>query len=126
MELVRRGDEAFNRRDFDAALADAHDDLRWKPYFSVETKLLRGKAEILEAWTTQTDALDVRIDLLELTALDATRALAVGRWSGRGAGSDAPVEQVNAQVFTVEEGKLRWVETFASKREALEATGLKE
>ena len=126
VELVRAGYEAFNRRDFDAALATAHDSVTWKPFFSVETKLLSGKEEIRKAWTRQTEALDLRIHLLELRALDATRVLAVGKWTGRGAGSGASVAQENAQVFTVEEGKLRSVETFASKRDALEAIGLTE
>jgi ketosteroid isomerase-like protein len=40
VEVVRAGYEAFNRRDFDAALALGHDSITWKPFFSVQTDIL--------------------------------------------------------------------------------------
>jgi ketosteroid isomerase-like protein len=42
VEVVRAGYEAFNRRDFDAALALGHDSITWKPSFSVQTDILRA------------------------------------------------------------------------------------
>jgi ketosteroid isomerase-like protein len=126
VELVRATYVAFNRRDFDAALALWHDSITWRTLFSVETAVLRGKQEIRAAWEGQIEALDVRIDILELTSLDETRILGVGTWRGRGLDSGAPVEQTATQVFTVEGGKIRSVETYASKDEALEAVGLSE
>jgi ketosteroid isomerase-like protein len=121
VELVRAVFEAFNRRDFDAALALGHDSISWRTLFSVETDVLRGKQQIRAAWERQIEALDVHIDVLELTPLDETRVLAVGKWRGRGSESGAPVEQTAVQVFTVEDGRVRSVETFASRDEALEA-----
>jgi ketosteroid isomerase-like protein len=126
VELVRAGFEAFNGRDFDAAMALAHDSITWEPLFSVEAEMLRGKEEVLAAWKRQTEALDVRVDLGELTPLDENRVLAVGKWSGLGSRSGAPVEQTAAQVFTVERGKVRRVETYASRDEALRAAGQSE
>ena len=126
VEIVRQVYEAFTRRDFDAALAIGHDSITWGTLFSVETAVLRGKQEIRAAWESQVEALDVRIDLLELAPLDETRVLAVGTWSGRGLDSGVPVEQSAAQVFTVEGGQVRSVETFASKHEAHKALGLSE
>jgi ketosteroid isomerase-like protein len=126
VELVRAGYEAFNRRDFDAALALAHDAITWRPLFSVETEVLRGVQEIRAAWERQTEALDVRVDILELTPLDETRVLAVGKWTGRGAESGVAVEQTATQVFAVEGGRIRGVETYASKDAALRAAGLPE
>jgi ketosteroid isomerase-like protein len=84
VELVRAGYEAFNRRDFDAALALAHDSISWRTLFSVETDVLRGKQEIRAGWERQIEALDVHIDVVELTPLDETRVLAVGKWRGSG------------------------------------------
>ena len=124
-ELVRAVFETFNRRDFDAALALGHDSISWRTLFSVETDVLRGKQEIRAAWERQIEALDVHIDVLELTPLDETRVLAVGKWRGHGSESGAPVERTAVQMFTVEDGRLRSVETFASMDEALEA-GLSE
>jgi ketosteroid isomerase-like protein len=126
VELVRAVFEAFNRRDFDAALALGHDSISWRTLFSVETDVLRGKQEIRVAWERQIEALDVHIDVVELTPLDDTRVLAVGKWRGRGSESGAPVEQTAVQVFTVEDGRLRRVETYASRDEALEGAGLSE
>jgi ketosteroid isomerase-like protein len=126
VELVRAVFEAFNRRDIDAVLGLWHDSISWRTLFSVETDVLRGKQQIRAAWERQIEALDVHIDLLELTPLDETRILAVGKWRGRGSGSGAPVKQTAVQVFTVEDGRLRSVETYASRGEALEAAGLLE
>jgi ketosteroid isomerase-like protein len=126
VEIVRRVYEAFTRRDLDAALALGHDSITWGTLFSVETAVLRGKQEIRAAWESQIEALDVRIDVLELTPLDETRVLAVGTWRGRGLDSGVPVQQTATQVFTVEGGQVRSVETYASKHGALEAVGLSE
>ena len=126
VELVRAVFEAFNRRDFDAALALGHDSISWRTLFSVETDVLRGKHEIRAAWERQIEALDVHIDVLEVTPLDETRVLAIGKWSGRGSESGAPVEQTAVQMFTVQDGRLRSVETYAGRGEALEAAGLSE
>lgn len=126
VDLVRAGYDAFNRRDFDAALAVADDSLTWRPFFSVETEMLTGKQAIRAAWESQTEALDVHIDVHDVIALDDTRVLALGTWTGRGSESGARVEQRNAQLFTVVDGRLRSVETFSSRDEALEATGLSQ
>jgi ketosteroid isomerase-like protein len=126
VELVKATFQAFNRRDFDAARLLAHDSITWKSLFAVETDVLRGIEEILAGWKRQIEALDVRIDVLELKPLDATRVLAVGRWRGRGAESGAPVEQTAAQVFTIEGGQIRTVETYRTRDEALKAAGLQK
>jgi ketosteroid isomerase-like protein len=126
VELVRAVFEAFNRRDFDAALARGVDSIRWRTLFSVETDELRGKQQIRTAWERQIEALDVHITLLELKPLDETRVLAVGKWRGCGSESGIAVEQTAVQLFTVEAGWLRSVETFATREEALKAAGVSE
>ncbi len=126
VDLVRAVFEAFNRRDIDAVLGLWHDSISWRTLFSVETGVLRGKQQIRAAWERQIEALDVHIDVLELIPLDESRVLASGRWRGRGSESGAPVERTAVQVFTVEDGQLRGVETYASRDEALAAVGLSE
>jgi ketosteroid isomerase-like protein len=126
VEVVRAGYEAFNRRDFDAALVLGHDSISWRPLFSVETDPLTGKQEIRAAWERQIQELDLCIDILELTPLDETRDLAVGTWRGRGSASGAPVEQSATQVFTVQGGQIRSIERYARRDEALQAAGLSE
>ena len=121
VEIVRRAYEAFNRRDFDAALADAADDVTWMPLFSVETALLRGKDEIRAAWSRQVESLDVKVEVNELIPVGDSHVVAVARWAGRGAGSGAPVETTAAQLVTIRDGKAIRTETFGSKDEALAA-----
>jgi ketosteroid isomerase-like protein len=126
VEVVRNAYEAFNRRDFDAALASAADDVTWRPLFSVETPLLRGKNEIRAAWARQVEALDLRVEIKELVALGDSRVLAVARWTGRGVGSGAPVEATAAQLVTLERGRAISTETYATKAEALAAAEREE
>ena len=121
VELVRAGYEAFNRRDFDAALERAAEAVTWRPFFSLETDLLAGKEAIRAAWANQTDMLDLRIHIEEVTALDDANVLAVGTWVGHGPGSGARVEQTIAQLLTVVGGKLRSVESYTSRDAAVEA-----
>jgi len=121
IELVRAGYEAFNRRQFESALETADETTTWRPFFSVETEQLVGKSAILAAWENQSEMMDLRIDVDELIALDDTHVLAVATWTGRGAGSGAELSQTNAQVFTVVDGRLRAVETYKSKGEAIAA-----
>jgi ketosteroid isomerase-like protein len=110
VELVRAGDEAFNRRDLDPAVERA-----------AEADLLAGKEAIRAAWADQADMLDLRTHIEEVTALDDTRVLAVGTWVGHGSGSRARVEQAIAQLFTVVGGKLRSVESYTSGDAAVDA-----
>jgi ketosteroid isomerase-like protein len=124
VELVRAGYDAFNRREFDRALEAIDESTTWRPFFSVETDVLVGKEAIRAAWERQTEALDVHIEVHEVVPLDDTRVLALATWTGRGSESGARTEQRNAQLFKIENGRLRSVETFSSKDEALEASGL--
>lgn len=121
VELVRAGYEAFNQRDFDAALERADEAITWRPFFSLETELLTGKQAIRAAWENQAEMLDLRIHIEEMTALDDTHVLAVGTWVGRGSGSGARVEQTIAQLFTVVDGELRSVDSYTSRDAAVEA-----
>jgi ketosteroid isomerase-like protein len=64
-------------------------------------------------------------DLLEL--LDAEpRVLAAYRTQARGRASGAPVERDNFYVYTFRGAQITSVEIFGSRREALEAAGLRE
>jgi ketosteroid isomerase-like protein len=124
LELTRRVFEAFNRRDFDDAFAVLDDSITWRSLFSVETQVLQGKARLRAHWSSQVDAVDVHLELQELIPVGESRVVAVARWSGRGQASGVSVDASAAQVFTIQRGKVVSVETYASKREALEAARL--
>jgi ketosteroid isomerase-like protein len=126
VELVQRGFEAFNRRDFDSVLATMSDAITWTPLFTVEAPILEGKDALRGAWASQVEALDLQVEPLELISLDDVRVIAVTRWRGRGVSSGIPVDETRALIFTIKGGKAVRVEPYASKKEALEAVGVSQ
>src|SRR4051794_24831101 len=68
---------------------------------------------------------DLRVEPVELLVSD-NRVFAWTHWTGHAAASGAPVEMEMAQVWTVEDGKIRRGEEYFDRSEALEAAGLSE
>jgi ketosteroid isomerase-like protein len=66
---------------------------------------------------------DLRADPVEILVKD-DRAFVWARWSGHGAGSEIPIEMEMAQVCTIEDGKVRRIEEYMDRAEALAAAGL--
>lgn len=68
VETIRAGIEAFNRRDFDAAVRRLRDDVTWERFLSraeATTPLVDGKEELLATWRSQVDAVDLKVEPLE-------------------------------------------------------------
>ena len=126
VDKVRRGYDAFNRRDFDAALSDVDESVTWRPIFSIDAALLEGTEEVRASFLRTVESLDLRIEVEELIPVGDETVVAIAKWTGRGSGSGTPVGQTAVQVFTLEDGRLVKVESHLSKREALEAAGLRE
>lgn len=82
VEKIRKGIEAFNRRDFDAALALLADDITWEGFLSrTETQLRhRGKEQIRAAWESQVEMLDVRAEPEEFIAVGTDKVVEAARW----------------------------------------------
>ncbi|TMK97603.1 MAG: nuclear transport factor 2 family protein [Actinobacteria bacterium] len=68
---------------------------------------------------------DLRVEPGEVL-VNGDRALVWAHWSGHGAGSGVPIEMEMAQVFTVADGKIRRIEEYMDRAEALKAVGLAE
>jgi ketosteroid isomerase-like protein len=128
VELVRRYYEAFNRggpREANILIAeDFVADASRRP---VEPTVLHGRDSALQAglriYETWGESLQVVPE--QLIPL-GDRVIAVVRNRARGPTSEAAVESVTAQTWTVRDGKLARFEYFGSKQEALEAAGLRE
>ena len=125
VDTTRRALASFNRRDFDAALADAADDLAWEPFIArAETPLLRGKDEVRAAWTSQVEALDLRTEAEELLPVGEDLVVAVVRVTGRGSSSDMALSARIAWVCSFDDdGRLRGITTYPGRAEALAAAG---
>jgi ketosteroid isomerase-like protein len=126
VEMIRRCYEAFNRRDFDAALADFDDAITWKPAFPAGMAVLEGKEALRAQWTSRVEALDLHVEPQELIAVGDSGVIVVARWIGRGQLSGTPVEEARTLAFKMQAGKVVRVEGYASKEEALQAVGMRE
>jgi len=125
--IVRRAWEAFVRRDNDTALAlydpEIEIDLRdenvgTRAYYGIEG-VQRYFRDLMSAFGDMTSEVEEWIDA-------GDQVVAMVRSYGRGRRSGVPVDMLEAHVWTVREGKLRRLQTFATKAEALEAAGLSE
>ena len=88
---------------------------------------LRGAAEVI-TFTEQYRGgwVDVVLEALELIEAPAGRVLAFLRQSGRGRESGVPIVIHFFEVCTIRSGKLRHIEYFRHRADAMEAAGLRE
>ena len=131
MEVVRAQIDAYNRGDYDAALALLDEEVEWHvPEVAAldapASGIVQGRARVaeqfarwLEAWETHafqvTDALSQGDDVF-------IAGLQVGR--GRHSGLDIRVPTFH--VFTVRDQRIVAMRAFPERAEALEAAGLEE
>lgn len=125
-DLVRRGYEAWNRGDVEAAIEFLDPDIRWEGYTHIpESGTLNGREEVktwlarfLEAW----EELDIEVtELIE----NGDQVVALVRFHALGKESGVEVESgVDAHVWTVRDEKGVAVKLYQGTREALEGTGL--
>ena len=118
--------DAFNRREFDAALAVLDDSITWRPAAPEPTGLVRGKENLRAQWTSRVEALDLHVEPEELVPVGECGVVAVARWIGRGQMSGVSVEDTRILACTIQGGKVIRIEVCASKEEALEAAGQRE
>ena len=128
VEIVRRAWEASVRRENEAALAlyDAEVEIDLSGEQRVGTRAYYGLDGVQEYFRDWLSAFgDVRSEVDEW--IDAgDQVIAMVRTYGRGKRSRVPVDMLEAHLWTVRDRKLRRLQTFATKAEALEAAGLRE
>ena len=125
IELIREGIEAFNRRDFDAALVGLRDDVTWERYLSrteADDPVVRGKAELRAVWESQVEAVDIRLEPEEFIAAGSDKVVVPCRMVAHGSGSEIELSEPVTWVWTVDEdGLAAKVEAFETRAEALRA-----
>ena len=126
VELGHRCVDAFNRRDLDALLALADDDIEGAPALASIEGHYHGHAGIRRWWESLFSSLsDFTVEVVEVRDRgDLTVALLRNR--AHGAVSNAPVEELLWFVGEWREGKAIWWQSFSTEAEALEAAGLSE
>ena len=86
----------------------------------------RGLAAITRVFRSWVDAYpDLRVEPLEIRP-SGRRVFVWMRFSGHGAESGVPIDMERGQACTVEDAKIRRVEEYFDRAQALEAVGLRE
>jgi ketosteroid isomerase-like protein len=126
VEVVRRAQEAFNRRDLDAFLADADPDVVWDWSRAVgpEQGTRRGREEVARFINSWWDAFDESLVVFD-EVIDAGDHVVVafhGRQRGRTSGAEVRGPG-SVLVWTFRDGKAIEVTLYQTREEALEAVG---
>ena len=129
VELVRRGFDAFNRRDRSAWLALAHPDLEWLPPADwPENAMVCGSEAVWDFAVKSNEPWEkgFSYELIELIDCenDVVAAHVGRRVRGKASGIEAEFEYW--AVLTFSNGKLLRSELFTDRAQALEAAGLEE
>jgi ketosteroid isomerase-like protein len=126
VEIVKRGIDAFNRRDVDVLASLTTPDFAWFPALpgAVEGDGYRGLqgietyfGEIRGTWDDLRVLGDEHRDL-------GVRVLVLGRAEGRGRGSGVRVDAPIGIIFDIRSGRISSARTFLDHGEALRATEL--
>jgi ketosteroid isomerase-like protein len=128
VEIVRRGTDAYNRRDLDGILENWASDavLDWSNSRGFDAGVFRGHDEIREHWRRLLAAFDeVRIELIDPIEVEDGLLIVdnVGYLRGR---DGIEVQTRSAWLITIRDGKTTSFTLYQTKEDALEAAGLSE
>ena len=128
MDIVRAVLEAWNRRDFDAAISHTHEDVELHfigGFSDVMGTEWTGREGMLRFWREWLATLGGRIALERLQ--DAgNRVVVLGTMDAVGEASGAPSSIRFGQVWTFREGKVIRIDGYYDPEAALQAAGLQE
>ena len=128
VELVRRTVEAFNRGDFDTALENLAPDAvwDWSNSHGLDAGVFRGRAEIRAFWLRFLNTFEkLRFELEDLAEVEDDVLIAenLGHAQGR-EGIEARAR--SAWLVKTSGGQIASLTMYQTKREALEAAGLRK
>ena len=126
VEVVRRGIEAFNRRDMAAIRADAHPQIEWVEdprYPGAQT--FHGPDGVEQSVRKWWDAWMIELEPEDFIDL-GDRIVVTGHGHYRGHGSDVVLTAEFATVYEIRDHKVVRAEVLDSRQAALEAAGLRE
>ncbi len=128
VEIVRRGTDAYNRRDLDGTLENWAPDavVDWSRSRGFDAGVFRGHSEIKAHWQRLLEAFDeVRIELVDPIEVEEGVLIVenVGYLRGR---DGIEVQTRSAWLITIRDGETTSFTLYQTKQEALEAAGLEE
>ena len=129
VEIVRRGNDAFNRGDFERFADGLHPDIEFRDlaHAADAPEALRGAQALLSLMSEWPESFDdFRAEISEYIEA-GDHVVCVTRWTGRGKASGAVVDVAQVDVYELREGKIvRATLAYPDKATALEALGLSE
>lgn len=117
VEIARASVAAFNRGDFEPALATMHPDVEWHVFLSVEGEVVHGPDAVRQMWIRTHEMFQgFTVDVDEF--VDAGDVvLAVGRFQGVAPGG-VQISDTITQIYWIEDELLRKVKAFRTVEEA--------
>jgi ketosteroid isomerase-like protein len=131
VEIVRGQIEAFNARDYEAALAVLDEEVEWHvpdvaALDAPESGVLRGRAQVAEQFARWFEAWEAHTYQVTDARGQGEHVFIAGLQVGRGRQSGLDVRLPTFHVFTLRDRKIVAMRTFPERAEALEAAGLSE
>jgi ketosteroid isomerase-like protein len=129
VEIVKRGHDAFNRHDVEAALEVAHPDLEWHPAFGealLGASVYRGKDGFRRYYEQVNEVLeDFKVEPISFATFQDFVVLQ-SRISGRGRSSGMEIDTEMTIVWRFKDGQGIWGATYFDRAEALRKIGVRE
>ena len=126
VELLRLGIDATNRRDLATLEAMWTEDGEFRSTFAAsEGRVFRGRQRFRDFFDALDEVFDdIRLEVGEITDVDADRLIVVLRTSGRGKGSGVNVEQRNGQVWRFADRRIVRIDSYLNPTDAFDAVGV--
>jgi len=135
VDALKRGLDAYNRRELDAVLEELDADVEWHPALAVllggERTVFRGHQGVRESIQEEDEALAMyQVEISEIRDL-GTSVLAIGRARVRGKGSGVETDSAfcvlaDSKGTTGKDTRTIRLRTYLDLNEGLEAAGLRE
>jgi ketosteroid isomerase-like protein len=127
VETVKRAVAAINQRDIDGYLACCTEDVQLITPIAELAGSYDGPDGIRRFFTDIGDAgPDFKITIEHLEAIGPDRVLALGRNTATGRASGIPTEAATGNVYDFADDRIRRIQIFFDRNQALEAAGLRE
>jgi ketosteroid isomerase-like protein len=127
VEIVRRSNAAFNRRDRNTAVAVLHPDVEWRDlqHDPDTPECIHGRSALLALWDRWEEVFDDFTAEIEEYIDAGDFVVTVTRWRATGKGSALMIDQHGVEVYEFADGRIvRATNGYSDRAAALKTVGL--